>query len=173
MRHLNAILAATIASLLPAAVLADNNGLVTRYGTLTMQAENRVNFEGRLFFHGKPLRPDVRGNNALYLRKTFRLANADTLLFEDSGGTGCPYLWYFVTVSRSGATATHAFGSCGELIDSAQSGQTITLRTHGFLGPFEPAAAQRKASGETHIYVFRHGVVTENGKAVPCADNCN
>jgi hypothetical protein len=37
----------------------------------------------------------------------------------------------------------------------------------GYRGPFEPQADRKRASQETHVFVFRHGVVTENGKPVP------
>lgn len=172
MRTTTTVLAAALVWALGTAALAGTKTIPTRYGDLTITFEDRVNFEGRLFFHGKPLHPDVRGNNALYQRETFHLANADVLLFEDNGGTACPTLWYFVTMSSGGAAATHAFGSCGDLIGIARRGQTITVKAHGYAGPFESQAERAKAAPATHTYVFRDGVATENGKPVPCEDNC-
>jgi hypothetical protein len=172
MRTMTGVVTAALVCALGTATLAGTSTIPTRYGDLTMKAEDRVNFEGRLFFHGKPLHQDVRGNNALYHRETFHLANADVVFFEDAGGTACPSLWYFVTVSPAGAAATHAFGSCGDLLSIAKRGRSITVQTRGFLGPFESQAARAKAERVTHTYVFANGVVTENGKPVPCEDNC-
>jgi hypothetical protein len=167
------VAAVALVCALRSTALAGTQRIETRYGTLTMKTlDNRVQFEGQLFFKGKPLHPDVRGNSALYVHHTFHLGGADAVLFEDSGGTACPTLWYFVSVSPSGAASTHAFGSCGDLLGTTQNGQTIVVRTMGFLGPFESQPARAHASEQTHTYVYRHGVVTENGKPVPCADNC-
>ena len=137
----------------------------TRYGALTIKTlSNVVNYEGEVLFKGHPLHPDVVGNNALSLKQTFHLAGADALLFQNLGGEACPYLWYFVTVSRSGAKSTPQFGSCGDFIGAAQRGQTIVVRTRGFQGPREPQAAQASAAKQTHTFIYSHGDVTENGK---------
>jgi hypothetical protein len=173
MRCVVPLAALALVCALSSTALAGTQQIETRYGKLTMKTlDNRVNFEGQVFFNGHTLHPDVRGNSALYVHHTFHLDGADAVFFEDVGGTACPSLWYFVTVSPSGAASTHAFGSCGDLLAATQNGQTIVVRTRGFLGPFEPQAAQAHASEQTHTYVYRHGVVTENGKPVPCAENC-
>jgi hypothetical protein len=141
----------------------------TRYGALTLKTlDNVVDYQGQLLFKGRPLHPDVVGNNALSLKGTFHLAGADALLFQDLGGEACPYQWYIVTVSRSGAASTPEFGSCGEFLGAALRGQTIVVRTRGFQGPMEPQAAQVRAAKQTHTYIYSHGKVTENGKPVPC-----
>ena len=136
----------------------------TRYGALTVKTlSNVVNYEGEVLFKGHPLHPDVVGNNALSLKGTFHLAGADALLFQNLGGEACPYLWYFVTVSPSGAKSTPQFGSCGDFIGAARRGQTIVVRTRGFQGPMEPEAAQVNAAKQTHTFIYSRGTVTETG----------
>jgi hypothetical protein len=162
------LLAALLSFGLGAVALAGVVRIATRFGTLTLQrADDRVNFQGRVYFNGHALHPDVRGNNALYVRQTFQLAGADAVLFEDQGGAACPVLWYIVSVGPAGAASTPEFGSCGSLLGTAQNGPAIVVRTRGFLGPFEPQAARSRAAAETHVFLYRHGVVTENGKRVP------
>jgi hypothetical protein len=138
-----------------APVFAGSSGLPTRFGTLSIDKANVLHYNGR------PVRPRVRGNNNLVLNHVFRLASADIVVFEDAGGTACPDLWYIVTVSRSGASATPEFGSCGELIALEQKDDAIIVSTRGFQGPFEPAAARARAATQEHVFVFRHGTVKE------------
>jgi len=167
------VVTAAFAVSLVSTVLAGSVQVTTRFGALTVETiAGRVNFQGRVLYEGRPLHPDVRGNNALYVAQKFQLAGSDAVLFRDAGGTACPDLWYFVSVSPSGAASTPEFGSCGSLVGTTQKGQTIVVRTRGFLGPFEPEAARANASKQTHEFVYHAGVVTENGKAVPCGAAC-
>ena len=132
----------------------------TRFGSLTV-GEDRT-----LLFEGRGLNPPVTGNNSLNFGGLFRLGPADVLLVMDSGGTACPYLYYLVSVTKSGAKATPAFGTCAELTGVRRQGDSLVLRMPGFLGPFEPAAGRRRAERRRHVFVFRAGVVTENGRPV-------
>ena len=60
------IISAVFGLAVSSAVFADTVQVATRYGTLSIQElQNKINFEGRVFFKGRPLHPDVRGNNAL------------------------------------------------------------------------------------------------------------
>jgi hypothetical protein len=168
MRVANFLAGAALTLVLAAPALS-NDTLKTRFGSLIIQRlPNVVQAQGRVLYKGRPLHPDVHGNNNLYATRTFHLSNADAVLFEDEGGEACPSLWYIVTVSPSGAASTPEFGSCGPLLDSAQRGQTIVVRTRGFCGPFEPATDRARAVNEVHEYVYRGGVVHENGKRHPC-----
>jgi hypothetical protein len=88
------------------------------------------------------------------------------VLITKSGGTSCPALYYFVTVSSSGVTATGSFGTCNEAKDIERNGDSISLTVQGFLGPYEPEAKRKKAFAETHVFVFHNGAVTDNGKPV-------
>lgn len=132
----------------------------TRFGPLS------VGKDSVLLFRGRPLQPRVRGNNSLDLGEPHRIGTADVVFVINEGGTLCPYLYHFVTVTRSGAKATPAFGTCAELTKLERSGDTFRMYMPGFRGPFEPEQDRRKAARERHVFVFRAGIVTENGKPV-------
>jgi hypothetical protein len=132
----------------------------TRFGSLTV-GEDRV-----LLFKGRRLDPPITGNNSLNLGEPLRIGFIDIVLVMDSGGAACPFLYYLVSVTNSGAKATPAFGTCAELTSIRRKGDFLVLRMPGFLGPFEPPAARRRAERERHVFVFRGGVVTENGRPV-------
>jgi hypothetical protein len=132
----------------------------TRFGVLS------VNEDKMLLFRGRPLTPPIQGNNSLDISKPFTVGSTDVMLVTDNGGTACPFLYYFVSVSKSGAKATPVFGTCGEATNVKLSDDSIHVTMPGFLGPFERQAAQRRAARERHVFIFRAGVVTENGKAV-------
>ena len=132
----------------------------TRFGSLT------VNDQRMLLFKGRPLDPPVQGNSSLDLGEPLRIGSTDVVLVTDNGGTACPYLYYFITVSSSNAKATPSFGTCGELTNLKRTGSTISLTMPGYQGPFEPEAEKRKAARQKHVFVFRSGVVTENGRPV-------
>jgi hypothetical protein len=142
------------------AQLQDSQEVATRFGVLS------VNDDKMLLFKGKPLVPAIEGNNSLDLGKAMSIGAIDVVLVTDNGGTGCPALFYFVTITRSGAKGTRPFGTCSEFADVKRRGDSISVTMPGFLGPFEPRSAQRKASRERHVFIYRAGVVTENGKPV-------
>jgi hypothetical protein len=132
----------------------------TRFGALS------VNEDKMLLFRGQPLKPPIQGNNSLDISKPFTVGSTDVVLVTDNGGTACPFLYYFVSVSKSGAKVTPVFGTCGEATNVKFNGDSISVTMPGFLGPFERQAAQRRAARERHVFIFRGGVVTENGKPV-------
>ena len=68
--------------------------VVTRFGTLAVDKDRM------LLFNGKPVRPPVQGNNSLDLGTPFDMGASDVVLVKDTGGTACPVLYYFVTVTR-------------------------------------------------------------------------
>ena len=103
MRFSLPVVTAAFAVSLVSTVLAGSVQVTTRFGALTVETiAGRVNFQGRVLYEGRPLHPDVRGNNALYVAQKFQLAGSDAVLFRDAGGTACPDLWYFVSVSPFG-----------------------------------------------------------------------
>jgi hypothetical protein len=102
----------------------------------------------------------------LDLGEAFSIGERDVVLVTDNGGTACPHLYYFVTVSASSAKATPPFGTCNELSTIKRTGNSISVTMQGFRGPFEPAAEQRRAARRRHVFIYRAGVVTENGKPV-------
>jgi hypothetical protein len=133
--------------------------VVTRFGTLAVGRDKTLEFKGR------PLDPPIRGNNSLSLGESIRVGPRDVVLVRDNGGTACPYLYYFVTVTESGAKATPSFGTCGKIEDVKLTGKTISVVMPGYRGPFEPQKERREAQKQKHTFVFRDGVVKETGKA--------
>ena len=150
----------TIALLLLAGSSALAQETATRFGALT------VNDDKVLLFKGQPLNPTIEGNSGLDLGEPYQIGDTDVVLVTDEGGTACPSLYYFVTVSKSGAKASQLFGSCSDLTTVKRTGDSISVSMPGFAGPFEPARDKRKAVLEKHVYIYRAGVVTENGKPV-------
>ena len=132
----------------------------TRFGALT------VNDDKMLLFKGHPLNPPIQGNNSLDVGEPYQIGATDVVLVTDNGGTACPFLYYFVTVSASGAKATPVFGTCGEVTTVKRTGDSISVYMPGFAGPFESQRKQLRAAREKHVFIFRAGVVTENGKRV-------
>jgi hypothetical protein len=132
---------------------------ITRFGSLA------VNREKTLEFNGRALEPLITGNNSLSLGEPIRIGEADVVLVRDNGGTACPCLYYFVTVSKSGAKATPSFGTCGEITEVKPAGKSITVVMPGYRGPFEPQKERRAAQRQKHTFIFRNGVVKEERKA--------
>jgi hypothetical protein len=127
----------------------------TRFGPLTIGKDRE------LLFRGRPFVPSIVGNNGLDLGQPFHVGTADVVLVSDNGGTACPYLYHFVTVTRSGAKATRAFGTCNAVTRVKPNGNSILVTMRGYRGPFEPESERRRAFGQVHVFVFREGVVNE------------
>jgi hypothetical protein len=127
----------------------------SRFGALSVGDDTVLRFRGRR------LQPSIKGGYSLNLGRPFRVGESDVVLVTNNGGTACPYLYYFVTLSESGAQATHSFGTCNAVISVKQQGESITLAMHGYRGPFEPEEERNKAVRETHTFVFHDGVVKE------------
>ena len=88
----------------------------------------------------------------------------DVVLVQETGGTTCPALYYFVYVSASGAGATPAFGTCNALTRVIRKGARLLVTMAGFPGPFERTPARARAAGETHVFTYRAGAVTEKSQ---------
>ena len=132
----------------------------TRFGPLSV-GKDRV-----LLFRGQALQPRVEGNNSLDLGAPFRMGAADVVLVINEGGTLCPYLYHFVTVTQSGAHATPAFGTCAEQTNVERRGDVLRVSMPGFRGPFESPQDRSRAARERHVFLYRAGVVTEHGQPV-------
>jgi hypothetical protein len=138
----------------------------TRFGTLKINDENMLPFKGR------PLSPEIQGNNSLSVKGNYQLGASDVLLIhvlliQDHGGVGCPAMLYFVAVSASGVKATPAFGTCSDLVEvEQQDGGAVSVTMPGFMGPFESKAAQAKAAKQEYVYLYKNGLLTENGEPV-------
>jgi len=142
------------------AVAQDTNTITTRFGALT------VSDAGVLMFKGSPVQPKIEANNSLDLSEPNQIGTSDVVLVTDNGGTACPALYYFVTVTKSGAKATPAFGTCSDLIKVKRTGASISVSMPGYRGPFESKRSQSRAARENHVFIYHAGVVTENGKPV-------
>lgn len=134
--------------------------VATRFGSLTVGDDNT------LFFNGRQLTPPVVGNNSLNMDDPIPIGATDVVLVLDNGGTACPSMYYFVTVSKTGARATKPFGTCGDVTSVKRVGDSIRVIMPGFLGPFQPESAQLRAARQRHVFVFRAGVLTQNGRTL-------
>ena len=142
------------------ALAQDENTITTRFGPLS------ISDTGKLLFKGNLLDPPFEEDAGLSLSKLHQIGDADLVLVTLDGGTACPALYYWVTVKESGAKITKSFGTCSDLIKIKLTGDTISVSMPGFEGDFESKRAQRKAALERHVYIYRAGVVTENGKPI-------
>lgn len=138
----------------------ESQEVATRFGSLTVDSDKN------LLFNGRGLTPSVVGNNRLNLGDPIQIGATDVVLVLDSGGTAYPSMYYFVTVSKSGARATKAFGTCGDVTSVKRIGDSIRVTMPGYRGPYEPESAQLRAARQQHVFVFRAGAVTKNGRAV-------
>ena|SRR5437870_6609767 len=132
----------------------------TRFGALT------VSDAGLLLFKGSPVQPKLEADNSLDLSEPYQIGAADVVLITDDYGTACPAIYYFVTINKSGAKLTHSFGTCSDLIKVKRIGDSISLSMPGYKGPLESKRAQTRAARESHVFIYRAGMVTENGKPV-------
>ncbi len=132
----------------------------TRFGALT------VNDAGVLLFKNAPFQPMIEANNSLDLGEPYQIGSSDVVLVTDNGGTACPALYYFVTVTRSGAKVTPSFGTCSDLIKVRRNGDSISVSMPGYQGSSQSKRAQLRAARERHVFVYCAGVVTENNKPV-------
>ena len=138
----------------------ETKAIQTRFGALT------VSDAGVLLFKGAPVQPTIEANNSLDLSEPYQIGASDVVLVTDNGGTACPALYYFVTVKESGAKVTPSFGTCSDLIKVKRTGDSISVSMPGYKGPSESQRAQLRAARERHIFIYRTGVVTENGRPV-------
>jgi hypothetical protein len=136
----------------------DENSIPTRFGTLS------INDAGKLLFKGNLLSPPFEEDTGLSLSELHQMGDADVVLLSMDGGKACPALYYWVTVKESGAKVSKSFGTCNDEITVKVTGDSISASMSGFAGDYESKSAQRKAALEKHVYIYRAGVVTENGK---------
>lgn len=142
----------------------------TRFGELSVV--NRLVDDGDaiLRLNGKPVQPTVEGNNGLSFIKVFQIGATDVALIQDNGGTGCPALYYFVTLSAAGTRVSPQFGSCSDLVDTKLNGQQIQVTMPGFLTAVQEAdmtrAQRNKVWAQKKTFTYRNGTVYENGKPV-------
>lgn len=132
----------------------------TRFGSL------KINGDNMLLYNNRPLNPEIKGNNSLSTVGTYQIGSSDVVLIQDNGGTACPALLYFLSISNNGVMATSPFGTCSDLIKETQVADTIYVEMPGFMGPFEPEAEKIKAAKEWHIFIFKDGVLTRKKTSI-------
>ncbi len=108
----------------------------------------------------------VQGNSALHIVAHFELEGQDIVLLQDTGGTACPALYRFATLSPQGIGVTPEFGTCTNIatvaIDEGHGGSHEPIVTmNGSRGPFEPEEEQRRAHMQLNRFVLRQGQVHE------------
>ena len=106
----------------------------------------------------------VQGNNALDLVAHFELEGRDIVLLQDTGGTGCPALYRFATLTPQGIAVTPEFGTCSGIaavtLQAARGSTREPLVTMtGSQGPHEPLLEQQRALMRLHRFVLRQGQV--------------
>ena len=127
----------------------------TRFGTLAIDPNNP-----RLLFNGKPVLPDVEGNSSLSIVASYELGNADVVLVENTGGTGCPAMYRFITLTKTSMRATSEFGTCSDIIRvTSDLKSAVTVVMAGFSGPFESAEARRKAGMTKTVFRYANGQI--------------
>ena len=134
----------------------------TRFGVVSVREEDNL-----LLFKGKPVAPAIEGNSSLSIVANYEMGQSDVLLLQDNGGTACPARFRFITVSAAGLRTTPEFGSCSDIIYPTSDAKVgISVAMVGFMGPFESAAAHKKADMTKTVYRFLNGQLTGNGKPV-------
>lgn len=127
----------------------------TRYGALTINDDTRT-----LQFKGKPVLPNVEGNNSLSIIATYELGKNDVVLLQSNGGTACPAQYIFITISTAGVRATPEFGTCSDIIHvTSDLKNSVKVVMIGTTGPFEPSAARRKAGMSKAVFRYLNGVM--------------
>lgn len=138
----------------------ETNGVTTRFGALI------INDAGVLLFKGAPVQPTIEANSSLDLSEPYQIGASDAVLVTATGGSACPAVYYFVTVTTSGAKVTPSFGTCSDLIKVKRNGGSISISMPGYRGPSESKRAQLRAAREKHLFIYRAGVVTKNGRPI-------
>ena len=105
----------------------------------------------------------VQGNAALHVVAHFEQEGQDIFLLQDSGGTACPALYRFATLTPQGITITRDFGTCSDLAtvkveDSSNGTQEPRLT---MVGTLDRVAPGHGPSLRLHHFVLRQGQVQE------------
>ncbi len=120
----------------------------TRFGTVSVRDDDKV-----LLLKGKPVQPAIEGNSNLHIVARYEWGADDVLLLQDTGGSACPAQFRILQLSAKGLKTSPAFGTCSDLIYPGFDAKTgVTVAMVGFAGPFDSAAAQKKAGMTQAVY---------------------
>ena len=109
----------------------------------------------------------VQGDVALHLVAHFELPDRDIMLLQSTGGTACPALYRFATLTQQGIAVTPEFGTCSDIasivLPDPQPGNDPepVLSIVGFKGPSNPEAEKQRAARNLHRFALRQGKVLE------------
>ncbi len=109
----------------------------------------------------------VQGNVVLHLVAHFELPDRDIVLLQSTGGTACPALYRFATLTQQGIAVTPEFGTCSDIasivLPDPQPGNDPepVLSIVGFKGPSNPEAEQQQAARSLYRFALRQGKVLE------------
>lgn len=154
----NCFVAVVATMMLVGSPMAMAQSVETRFGSVSI---------GRnvLMFRGKPVTPRVEGNNSLGLDKVLQVGASDDVIVRDNGGSGCPVMFWVVSVTAQSAKASPEFGTCSEGADVSVKGNSVSLAM-----PTVATLAQMRAGlgdpGHMHVFIVTNSVVTDNGKPV-------
>ena len=145
------------------AVFGYEKTLKTRHGMVSVHEEDNT-----LLFKGKPVKPAIEGNGALSIVAHYEMGHTDVLLLQNTGGTACPAQFRFINIGSGSLRASPEFGTCSDIIYPTFDPKTgATVAMVGFSGPFEPAAAQRKAAMTKTVYRWNaQGQLSSNGNLI-------
>ncbi|MBY0410069.1 MAG: hypothetical protein K2Q97_08050 [Burkholderiaceae bacterium] len=106
----------------------------------------------------------VQGNAALHIVAHFELEGQDTVLLQDTGGTACPALYRFATLTRQGIAVTPEFGTCSDLAavtlkETTTGAQEPLVTMVGTLDAVEPG--QESPRMRLHHFALRQGQAQE------------
>ena len=106
----------------------------------------------------------VQGNAALHIVAHFELEGQDIVLLQDTGGTACPALYRFATLTPQGIAVTGEFGTCSDLAavtlqEVPQGVQEPLVTMVGALDAVEPG--QESPRMRLHQFALRQGQVQE------------
>ena len=114
----------------------------TRYGRLDIPQPGPG---AHLAFRGHPILPGIEGNNDLSIVGLYAIGDRDIALVEIIGGAACPAIFHFITISRTGISASRAFGTCSDVAVAQLQHDQLTLRM--------PAMQRKKVV----TYRYNHG----------------
>jgi hypothetical protein len=131
----------------------------TRFGTLAVQADNVS-----LQMNGKPVLPGVAGNNSLSIAASYELGSTDVVLVQNTGGSGCPAMYSFITLTKTNLRATPEFGTCSDIVRvTSDLKSAVTVVMVGFSGPFESAAERGKAGMTKTVFRYANAQISPAG----------
>lgn len=142
--------------------LGDENAVKTRFGVISVRAEDNL-----LLFKGKPINPAIEGNNSLSIVANYEMGKQDVVLVQNNGGSACPALFQFLTITASGIRVSPEFGTCSDIIyPTVDDKGGVNVAMPDFSGPFEPTPKQTQVRLSTKVFRYLGGQLFENGKVV-------